>query len=176
MIQYFRKFPTVEYDISGSKERTLVSNILHRVRIRDVINQNMMVYNQWILEDGDSPEIIAYKYYGSTKYFWLVMFSNDVFDLYYDWLLSYDDFIAFIIKQYGSVQIAYQTIHHYEDILGNEIDKTTYDSLADNERLSISAYDYYFNLNEQKRFIKLLDKSYLGQVEQEIDNLLNITE
>ena len=42
MIQYFRKFPSIEYDISGSKERTLVSNILHRVKIRDVINQNMM--------------------------------------------------------------------------------------------------------------------------------------
>jgi len=173
MTGYFSKFPLKEFDVDGSGIFYLLTNIVHRVKIRNLVKNNLYVYDQWILEDGDSPETIAHKYYGSTKYYWIVMMCNDVTDPYFDWLMSYNNFIAFIKSIYGSVEASTQLIHHYEDLYGNYIDFTTYDDLADNERLAVNCYDYYNGVNESKRTIKLLEKVYLGQIEEEIDKLLS---
>ncbi len=162
---YFDRFPSILYDFSRDGIEVLMSDITHRARIRKILDNNLFVYYEWDVPDGDSPEIIAYKYYGDTKYFWVVMFSNDIFDRYYDWVQSDEDLNAYIISRYGSLPTAKQTLHHYEDSDGDTIDHTTF--ITDGGE-AISAYDYYASLNESKRRIKLLDKQYLAQVEREL--------
>jgi hypothetical protein len=173
MITYFKKFPLAGYNLGvpESNQPTQVTNIFHRARIREVVNVNALVFYEYIVRDGETPEIIADKYYGSPQYFWVVMFANDMIDPYFDWVLSYDNFNAMIIKNFTSLVNAQSTIDHYEDPQGNVIDFTTFTNTPGSRAVNI--YDTWFARNEAKRKIKLLDKSFLSQIDTEFDNLLS---
>lgn len=173
MSRYFQKFETILYSEIDPNIEQVVTNIVHRAAVRDVVINNVAVYYDYTVADGDTPEIIAAKYYGSSQYFWLITIANDIIDPYFDWPLTYDDFQASIIALYGSIPFAQQTIFQYYDAFGNVIDILTYNNLPADERSLISAYDYYFNVNESKRSIKLIDKTYLAQIDSELSSLLS---
>ena len=68
-----------------------------------------------------------------------------------------------IVKQFGTTNTALSSITTLATpIPANEAVYWTY----------VSAYDYENEVNEQKRHIKLIDKSYIDQIEKELDELL----
>lgn len=73
------------------------------------------------MQDGDTPEMIAHKYYGDTKRHWMVMFSNKIVDPYFDFPLNQSNLEKNIIEKYGSIENAQQLRHHVE----NQITTTT---------------------------------------------------
>jgi hypothetical protein len=174
---YFEKIPVIGYDIAGDGERRVAVNLLQRVKIREILKQSYLIFYEYDVKDGETPEIIADKLYGTSQYHWIVLLANDIVDPYYDWPMSYENLIATIRKKYGTptqdgLRFAYQTIHHYEDKFGVEIDETTYLSLPDAERTAVSLYDFEMNDNERKRRIRLLDKLYVDQIEQEMNDIM----
>ncbi len=174
MILYFENFQKILYNFGNNQKiQILLTNIVHRARIRKVLQNISPLYYTYTITDSDTPEIIAHKYYGNSNYYWIIFFSNDIINPYYDLPLTYENFQATMISLYGSIQAAKTTIYQYTDNIGNVIDKTTFDAGPFDEVNAISAYDYWFNLNESKRQIKLLDVNYLGQVEKELQNLLS---
>jgi hypothetical protein len=53
------------------------------------------------------------------------------------------------------------------------VDETTYNNTASNyQKASVSKYDYEVELNEERRSIGLLDKRYLSQVRDEVEDIL----
>lgn len=171
-VTYFNKFPTTLYDIEGNKQQKLIVNIAHRVAFIQSVLSNTAIYYPYTITDGDTPEIIAAKYYGNPNYHWLILAANNIIDPYFDWPLTYNQFQVTINSLFGDLRIAKQTIYQYLDQYGNVIDLLTYNSLVANERSTISVYDYYFNLNESKRNIKLVDKIYLFQIDSQMNTLL----
>jgi hypothetical protein len=120
MTTYFDKFPRIFYDIDGTGTNVqLVTDILHRAKFLKMILQNSLVFYPYIVKDGETPEIIAAKLYGSSNYYWLVMYANDIFSLWDEWPLSYDQMQAYLTVKYGSVAAAQATIDHWEDSYGN---------------------------------------------------------
>jgi hypothetical protein len=173
MVPYFKKFPLAGYNLGvpESNQPTQVTNIFHRARIREVVNVNALVFYEYVVRDGETPEIIADKYYGDPQYFWVVLFANDMLDPYFDWVLSYDNFNAMMIANYGSLVAAQSTHYQYQDPQGNVIDFTTFINTPGSR--DVNAYDFWFGVNEAKRTIKLLDKQFLSQIDTELDNLLS---
>lgn len=177
MIQFFAKIPTIGYDIDGSGEKRMAVNILQRIKIRDLLKEKWLIYYEYDVKDGETPEMIAHKLYGDTQYHWLVLLANDIVDPYHDWPLSYDNFIETIRKKYTTPQrdgleVAHQTIHHYEDLKGAWIDETNYMQLPDVERRKVTIYQWEQEENERKRRIRLIDPVYLSQVDLEADAIM----
>ncbi len=177
-LQYFQKFQTVGVDLYNNGEKMLMIDILQRVKIRDILKDQRLVFYTYQVKDGETPEVIASKLYGDSSLHWIVLLSNDVVDAQYlDWPLSYDDLNKTIQKKYGTSKqdgliYAYSTIDHYEDKYGSIIDEYTYLHLPASERMSVSVYDQEYNKNEQKRIIKLLDKKYAQQIDNELTEIL----
>jgi len=69
------------------------------------------------VKDGETPEIIAHKYYGDSKRHWIVMFSNYIIDPYFDFPLSQTNFENFVANKYGSSIIAMDTLHHVDLVI-----------------------------------------------------------
>lgn len=172
-LQYFQKFPGILYDIKNNKDENLVTNILHKSRVRKIVRDNAAVVYSYVIKDGETPEILAHKYYGNSQLHWLILIPNNILNVYYDWPMNYNDFNNTMISMFGDIRNSKLALHHYEDAFGNTIDKTTYDALPSNERSSISAYDYYFGLNENKRNIVLIDKIYADRIDNELTKLLS---
>jgi hypothetical protein len=202
---FFENFTLVGYSITGENpvQRKIVTDILSRVNMLSSIKNQTLVYYLYDVQDGETPEIIASKYYDSPNKHWIILLANDIIDPYYDWVLSSTNFESYINSKYGSFTNATTQIHHYEKIITKtdsvtrtisvkryEIDSGTYSSLPSSSietfnlkdgnsvqvkttKNIVYAYDYENELNESKRKIKIIDKTYVPQIEKEMVALLN---
>ena len=173
MIQYFQKFPIIAYDLStDGTDPKAARDIVHRAAFFDVVKNNSFIMYDYQVKDGETPEIIASKLYDSSQYHWIVLYANEVYNIWDQWPLSYDQFEALLVKKYGSIAASQSSIHHYEDKYGNVIDLDTYNSTIPDGSVRIYTYEYEVSVNDAKRSIKLLDKKYVPIVEREINSLL----
>ena len=176
-MQYFETFPNRLYDIKGDGNQTLVKDIFRRMKVRDGVKDNLSLMSTYDVMNGDTPEIIAYKHFGSTDYFWVICLMNDITDRFYDWPLSDSAFETYVNDKYAEPG----AIHHYEktqlsgdqtgDGPGDYSHKIEVNS-TDPDGQSVSNYEYEQRLQDQKRQIKLLDKGYLNTFVEEFERLV----
>jgi hypothetical protein len=170
---YFSKFPLTTYNMNGDGITfDGVRDIIHRVQFLDVVLNNTVIMLPYVVKDAETPEIIAAKLYGSPNYHWVVLFANKIFNLWTEWPLSYDQFIAYLTEKYGSPDIAQSTIHHYEDVNGNIIDQDSYNATLSEGSISVSVIDFENATNDAKKNIILVDPKYLFNIELELDKRL----
>lgn len=100
MSNYFSKFPKIYYSFDGYKSLLNVTNITSRFALENKLKDNTSVYYMYEVKDGDTPEIIAHKIYGSVERHWLILAMNDIVDPLFDWPMSYDTLIRFIDEKY----------------------------------------------------------------------------
>jgi len=176
-MQYFETFPNRLYDIKGDGNQKLVKDIFRRMKVRDGVKDNLALMSTYDVMNGDTPEIIAYKHFGSTDYFWVICLMNDITDRFYDWPLSDSAFETFVNDKYAEPG----AIHHYEktqssgDQTGNgpgDFSHKIEVNSTDPDAQSVSNYEYESRLQDQKRQIKLLDKGYLNTFVEEFERLV----
>ena len=109
MSNYFYTFPTVPYDADGTmpNKYQTVRNIMNRIKIKESIKSDIAAFYPYIIEEGERPDILSYKYYGSVSYAYLILLFNNIIDPQFDWPLGAIDFENYIISKYGSVSTAY---------------------------------------------------------------------
>ncbi len=66
------------------------------------LKQNSSLFYPYDIQDGDTPEIIASKYYGSPEKHWIVLMFNDIIDPQYDWPLNQRTLIKYINDKYAA--------------------------------------------------------------------------
>lgn len=104
--KYFSYIPTVEYDVDSSGVQLLAINILKRIKVKAAAISDGSVFYNYQYQDGDTPEIIADKYYGYAQYHWVVMLMNNAAHYVYDFPLNSDNFDKYIKDKYGSIERA----------------------------------------------------------------------
>jgi hypothetical protein len=184
MSNFFSYFPTMLYEQNG--QNIEVTDITKRFIYIDYLRSISAIYYDYIVEEGDRPDIIADKLYGDSNLDWLIMLVNQVFDADFDFYMSYEKFMPYLVAKYGSVENATQTIHHYEWIIneasmdqyGTEVyekvvnvDLTFYNTLVADTRREVSCYDYEKNLNEERKIIILPRPSYIPQILRELKTI-----
>lgn len=198
MPRYFYEFPKLLYTRDGVTN--LVTNLLTRIAtVKGEIDTSALYY-EYNIKDGDTPEIIASKYYGDAELHWVVLIFNDIIDPFYDWPMEYRQFIKFLTDKYGSPATAQTTIHHYEKIVQTTdnisgevttktyiIDLTSYNALPAEptefinnmltevtSRRIVYSYDYENELNESKRQINLVRRELIGVVKDQFKQLMSV--
>lgn len=78
-----------------------VRDLTRRNRFLPVSMANPYLFLPYTVADEDRPEDIAYYYYGSTDYTWLVLLANNIIDPYHDWPLKEEDFNKYLINKYA---------------------------------------------------------------------------
>jgi hypothetical protein len=118
----------------------------------------------------------AFNYYDDPAYAWLVLLSNNIIDPYFEWPLSVYDFNQFIKKKYGSIPAAQAITMHCEhktkDLTVSADSLTVSNGVSSSDYDAIDAYTYHDRVNENRKFIKLVNKSYLPQVIEQFNNLV----
>ena len=115
MPRYFNKFPTLAYTKQGVT--TIVTNLLARIDVVRNALDNVSLFYEYNIQEGDTPEIIASKYYNDPELHWIVLIFNNIIDPFYDWPMTYNQFQKFITSKYDSVEKSKITHHHYEKII-----------------------------------------------------------
>jgi hypothetical protein len=194
MSHYFVGFPTVAYNppvprLTGSgnalrsKENHIATDISKRLLIKQLTGDPNLVYYEYIVEDGERPDIIAEKYYGDSRVDWVILMYNQIVDPYFQWVLSIRNFEQYLRQKYGSIAVAQATVNRYEKLIHGTstytndfgetiniparyvtVDKSTYDTLAPTSRREVDAYTHEDNLNEKRRNIRLLEEDFIGDL------------
>ena len=101
MAKYFNYFPKTFYT-SNNKATGIdtVTNLIARFGFEQKLKENSTVFYEYNIQDGDTPEIVADKYYGDVERHWIVLLFNDIIDPQFDWPLQYNTLIEYIDKKY----------------------------------------------------------------------------
>ena len=92
-----------------------VRNIFTRITFSDLVKKTGAVFYPYTVTEGERPDTIAHQYYDDSRYSWLVYMSNAMFDPYYDWPLTTNEFENFINEKYGQRNIAMEKILFWRD-------------------------------------------------------------
>ena len=50
--------------------------------LKDNVKENILGFDYYDVKDGETPEMIAHKYYGDVNLHWIVLIANDIIDYY----------------------------------------------------------------------------------------------
>ena len=174
---YFKQFSKGYYDLKNNGNDTLVTDLMTRVKVREKVINEISLYDKYDVPSGERPEDTAFKHFGSSEYHWIVLFTNNITDAYYDWPMSEQDFETFIIDKYAEPG----AIHHYE--VSQSSGRTSAQGPDDYSYLvevnsdatgaqSVSNREYEQRLQDEKRSINLLNPAYLTTFIEEFNNLV----
>ena len=169
---YFEMFPEIFYDMKGDGKLTLVKDIMSRVKIVSGVKENILNFDYYDVKDGETPEMIAQKYYGDVNLHWTIFIVNDIIDYYEDWPMSVQRFEEFVKEKYDNPQ----AIHHYEITQTSGDTTVTIDvgmNTTDYSGTPISNYQYEDKLQEKKRQIRLITPEYVDQFVKEFERKMN---
>lgn len=111
MANYFNNFPTAYYtnETLNNTDLDIVTDITKRLGFEQGFIDNSSTYLKFVVDDGDTPETIAHKYYGDVEKHWIVLMMNNIIDPQYDWPLNQRDIIKYINDKYSANASAGQT-------------------------------------------------------------------
>ena len=198
-MQYFDTLPKVVQTDNVGISRVF-TNLMARASIIPDVLKNPLVYYSYDIQEGDTPETIAYKYYGDSYRYWIVLFANELLDPQWSWPMDSNVFDAYMAEKYPSGNTT-TTVYSYEKKLTQtdndtntvtintiDINQAQYNALVPNTRtLSIgnstftiqttkrivTIYDYENELNESKRKINILNSIYVDQLESQFKSLMS---
>ena len=165
-------FPKGYYDLKGDGNPKIVTDLMRRVKVRSKIKDEASLYDSYDVVDGDTPESIAFKFYGNSELHWVILMTNDITDRYYQWPMTQPQFQEFLEDKYDNPD----GIHHYE--ITRTSGRTTSNGPGDYSHLvecnsdedgavSVSNRDYEERLQDQYRQIRLLDPKFITAFTEE---------
>jgi hypothetical protein len=196
-MKYFDTLPKMLVTENGITK--VATNLIARANIVPELLNNPALFYKYDIQEGDTPEIIAKKYYGDVYRYWAIFLANQLMDPQWDWPMSGKVFNDYLNAKYGTTST--NTVHHFEKVITQidnvsntitknvvEITEDEYNSLSNTVESytipmagtvtvstvkgAVTIYDYEYNKNESKRSIKLLNKSYITQLESQFAKLM----
>ena len=75
---YFQNFPDIDYDVTGNGTTTKIKDIITRVAVRNEVRNRDSLFAKHNVKEGETPESVAYDYYGNANYHWIVLMMNKI--------------------------------------------------------------------------------------------------
>lgn len=134
-MKYFKNLETIkEYNFDGTKRD--IKNLFNKLYLQGLRHETDPTYfTEYTIQEGETPEMVAYKFYGNVDYWWIVCMTNGIEDVFYDWPMTLSDIRAYsdeMLKDYPN-----------------------------DERYNI---ENLITENDNKRFIRVLRETYLNRL------------
>lgn len=99
---YFDRFPLISYidNFDVVQRRKIVTDVLRRVRIKEVGKDESSFFVDYDLQEGDTPENISHRLYDTSSFFWVVLLVNEALNPYYDLSLDSTSLENYAKKKY----------------------------------------------------------------------------
>lgn len=113
---YFKQFPQIYYDFpqvgKSDVDLQILTDITTNVRFRKEVLENITLYDEYDMLEGETPEMVAEKVYGNPELHWIIMLVNQRYDYLRDFPLTSAELEEYCIRTYGADNI--YNVHHYE--------------------------------------------------------------
>lgn len=103
MSKFFKHFPTTIYSLdTENSSLDIVTNLTFKFKFNDTFKENSVVYYDYIIPDGETPEILADKFYNSSEKHWIILMTNNIVNPMFDWPMSYTNLNKYINSKYSA--------------------------------------------------------------------------
>lgn len=189
---YFSQLPnvyvrTTSYRNNSVDPYVLAKNIFRRIAIRKDLDSALLGFSQYTILNAERPDQVSTKFYGTSKYDWVVLISNNIINLYDEWPMNEHELYNYVIRKYGSAG----GIHHWvtQDVRdgkgrlvlsGNREVKENFTYMKYDGTMvpkldlikPISNWEHEYEQNEYKRNIYILREEYISMFLQEFSSLV----
>lgn len=148
---YFGRFPLVRYN------GVLQVNLTARADLISAVRDDPSYFYEYVVEEGESPELIADRFYDDIELAWVVLMANQIVNVFEEWPKSYHELEEYIREKYPNPN----GIHHYESISSGIVVDSDYPLY---DRRPVTNTEYEERLNDEKRNIKLILPDFIGDV------------
>ena len=102
MANYFSNFPLVQYDMFGDGQTTEAVDLFRIVKVKNSFKDDVTFYNYYDIQDGERPDVVSTRLYGTPDYHWTFFMVNDnLVNVFTDWPLSTADLERAVDKKYA---------------------------------------------------------------------------
>jgi len=165
-MSYFKKFPRLEYTFDNGITSKIAVDILTRVGFKSKVKSTSEMFSSYDVEEGETPEVLADRYYGDPELHWVILIMNEIINPYYDWPISTRVLNKFIdgVKYPGTALILTDkdgtgdiaNVSYTKDDRIYVLDGNTWDVNAEGKVISITAGNTAAIINNwDKTFQKL---------------------
>ena len=189
---YFSQLPNLSYAVSmnkaGQTNDITIKDYFRLLRLRSDIKRTDTLYVDYVIQDGERPDQIAFKEYGEEQFYWMILQVNDITDYNNQWPLSYSALDEYILKKYGG-QAGANEVHHYETqdeynsqkllvfpggmIVSEDFRHEYYyddNTIRVSLPVAVTNYQYESRLNNEKSQIQIVDKKYIWDIQRDSRN------
>ena len=168
----FTLYPKIAYKVNEYDYLRSI-DITQSAKIKNFLRDYRGIsYNPYTIKDGERPDNVANKFYGDPNLDWVILLSNEIYNIYDEWPKNSTDFEEYLIEKYGSIATTLSTVQYYYNSTKDIIDVTTYNALSVSQRSSETIYEYELRANNNKSRIKLIRSSIIGAIQSELRSLL----
>lgn len=160
---YFKKFPQIYYTLRERNVDVLkvLTDVTANVRVKKQTLSNITLWQYYDMKDGETPEIVAEKFYGNAELHWVIMLVNDRYDVYNDFPLTPTNLETLIQEKYTNPNA---TKYWVKD--GLIVNSTEVGAVP------LSYYDWEIAENEKKRRIKMVEPNLIFGILEQFDRLI----
>lgn len=173
---FFGKFDKIQY------EGKTVTNITNSILLKYRPMNNTTLYTYHVVEEGETAEILAHKYYGKAADHWIILLLNNIVDPYFDWVLTSRELASLITDKYGAGNEG--KIHHLKNLTTRKwVDEYTTSQYVNKHGEVIQTLPQHFKpvtnteyeteRNNAKREIKILAPQYVQDFKNQFEDLMN---
>ncbi len=112
---YFKSFPYTIYSLDNTTTVQVITDITNRITLSDEVKSNLGLYDEYDVKDGETPELVADRFYNNPELHWIVLHYNEIIDPRFDWPLDTNNLNRYVAGKYANVN----AVHHYEDASGD---------------------------------------------------------
>jgi hypothetical protein len=107
----FKNFPDKAYDMF-SDNPIIIKDYYNNISLYfQKYKQNIIIYQKYMIQDGQTPEDISFETYQDTKFWFLILMLNNSKDPFFDWPVSNDDLlnyaIHYVTNDYWEIQLQF---------------------------------------------------------------------
>ena len=195
MANYFSYLPNIEISERTARssylDQNVIKNLYRRVSVRDDLAKYIFAYDDYVVNDGERPDSVSQKFYGTPEYDWIIILCNRYTNLYEEWPMDVTALEDYLERKYGTklydvVQYETDEIKDTKDnvlipkgtVVNANFSFTTYEGITygANAIQPLTNYDIEQRKNELKRGIKVLKSQFIQKFITEFEELIKYPE
>jgi hypothetical protein len=105
-MSYFSNFTVIPYDIAGDGIYDNITNLTTLVSVSSAALDNISYYDTMLITDGERPEQLSQRLYGTPTYYWTFMLINPkIKNMWNDWPKNENQLLEYSVKKYSDLAV-----------------------------------------------------------------------
>lgn len=129
---FFRYFPTISYKIDNHE--TLITDISVAFLQKRLFLDKAYKFRKYTILEGERPEEVSYKLYGSVRYHWVLLVLNNIVDPMTEWFMSTDLLMEYTEAKYPEIPL---------------------DTTNKSGMFGVNHYRYYYDEKDSNKYLRL---------------------